>query len=265
MSHMRTLCLLGLVAACGGGGGFPDAPVIDSPSPSATFSVAWTVNDTTNQPVSCDRIGAVSVTVLAHNQAVEGGMTEVFTCGTAMGTSEKLAPGIWDFDFELTSATGVLATVPGQHGVTLTANQNTALQPLTFSVDATGGLALTLATNRSAGNCAAQPGGGGITNTTITLVHSSDQSCAPFTFTISGGATYTVDCTTPVQAGCIDANQTLTVSSVPSDTYTIHVRGLVSGGATCWSNNDSLQVPPSGQTLTKTLNLAYATGTSGCP
>src|SRR5512135_172817 len=167
---MRMLCLLGLVAACGGGGGFPDARVIDAAVPSATFSLAWTVNDNSAQPVACDRIGAISVTVLAHNRAVEGGTTEVFTCSTGMGTSQTLLPGTWDFDFQLTSATGVLATATGQHGVVLTAGQNVALMPISFTVDATGGLALTLATNRTGGNCAAQPGGGGITNTTITLV-----------------------------------------------------------------------------------------------
>lgn len=262
---MRMLCLFGVVAACGGGGGFPDARVIDAAVPTATFSLAWTVNDTANQPVACDRIGAISVTVLAHNQAVEGGQTEVFTCSTGMGTSQTLFAGTWDFDFQLTSATGVLATVPGQHGVTLTSGQNTALQPIAFSVDATGGLALTLATNRAGGNCAAQPGGGGIQSTTITLVHSSDQSCEPVTFMITGGGTYTVNCTTPVQAGCIDSTQTLTVSGMPSDAYTIHIGATIAGGATCWSNNDSLQVPAIGQTLTKTLNLAYATGTGGCP
>jgi hypothetical protein len=262
---MRMLCLLGSVAACGGGGGFPDARVIDAAVPSATFSVAWTLSDAQSQPLACDRVGATSVTVLAHNQAVEGGMTEVFTCPSDMGTSEKLFPGVWDFDFQLTSASGVLATVPAQHGVTLTAGQNTALQPLAFMVDATGGLALTLATNRAGGNCAAQPGGGGIANTTITLQHSSDQTCAPVTFTISTGGTYTVDCTTPVVAGCIDSTSTLTVASLPSDSYTIHVHGMLTGGAACWSNSDSLQVPPSAATLTKTLNLAYATGTTGCP
>jgi hypothetical protein len=154
---------------------------------------------------------------------------------------------------------------PGQHAVTLTANQDTPLQPLGFMVDATGGLALTLATNRTDGNCAAQPGGGGIANMTITLVHSSDQSCEPVTFAITGGGAYTVDCATPSVATCIDSNQTLTVMSVPADAYTIHVGGALGNGATCWSNNDSLQVPAAGQTLTKTLNLAYATGTGGCP
>jgi hypothetical protein len=57
----------------------------------------------------------------------------------------------------------------------------------------------------------------------------------------------------------------LTIASMPSDNYTIHVKGMLSGGAVCWSNNDSLQVPPMSQTLTKTLNLAYATAAPGCP
>ena len=260
---MRSLCVLGLFAACGGGGGFPDAKPIDTPPPTATFSLAWTVNDTSNMPVACDKIGAVSVTVLAHNRAFDGGTTEVFTCATGSGTSQALPPGTYDFDFQLTSIGATLTTAPGQHGVVLTSGQNTPLMPLTFSVDASGGLALTLATNRTGGNCAAMPNGGGITGTTITLVHTSDLSCAPVTFMISGGGTYTVDCNTPVDAGCIDQTQTLTVMGVPSDTYTIHVKGMVSG-ATCWTNNDSLQVPSQGMSVTKTLNLAYATGAPGC-
>jgi len=260
---MHRFCVLGLLAACGGGGGFPDAREIDASVPNATFSLTWSVTDMAAAPVACDKIGATSVTVLAHNQAFDGGVPVAFTCNTGMGTSQKLAPGTWDFDFQLGSASGVIATVPGQHGVTLTNGQNTALAPLTFAVDPTGGLALTLQTNRAGGNCAAQPNGGGITSTTITLEHASDQSCAPVTFTISGGGTYTVDCANPAVAGCIDANQTLTVTSVPSDGYTIHVKGYV-GATQCWSNNDGLQVPAQAQTLTKTLNLAYATSTPGC-
>ncbi len=260
---MRSLCVLGLLAACGGGGGFPDAKPIDTAAPTATFSLAWTVSDSSNAPVACDKIGAVSVTVLAHNRAFDGGTTEVFTCATGSGMSQALPPGTYDFDFQLTSIGGTLATAPTQHGVELVDGQNVALAPLAFSVDATGGLALTLATNRTGGNCAAMPSGGGIGGMTITLVHSSDLTCAPVTFMISGGGTYTVNCNTPVDAGCIDQTQTLTVMGVPSDAYTVHVKGMV-GGATCWTNNDSLQVPAQGMSLTKTLNLAYATGAPGC-
>lgn len=258
------MCVLGLLAACGGGGGFPDAPQkIDAEAPNATFSLTWSVTDMASAPVACDAIGAISVTVIAHNLAFLGGTTEVFTCGTGMGMSEKLPPGTWDFDFQLGGPSGVIATVPGQHDVTLTNGQNTELMPLTFAVDPTGGLALTLATNRTDGNCAAQPDGGGITGTTITLEHTGDHTCEPVTFSISGGGTYTVDCANPVAGPCIDSTQTLTVTSVPSDGYTIHVKGYI-GATACWSNNDTLQVPSQAQTLTKTLNLAYATTTPGC-
>lgn len=261
---MHRVCVLGLLAACGGGGGFPDAnQKIDAAPPSATFSLAWSVTDMASAPVACDKIGAVSVTVLAHNEGFDGGTTEVFTCGTGMGTSEKLPPGTWDFDFQLSNAAGVIATAPGQQNVILKNGENTELMPLTFVVDPTGGLALTVATGRVNGNCAAPPDGGGITTTTITLEHSSDQSCAPLTFSLSSGGTYTVDCANPVSAPCIDSSDTLTVTSVPSDNYTIHIKGYV-GPTLCWTNNDSLQVPSQAQTLTKTLNLAYATSTPGC-
>ena len=53
-----------LLGACGSGGGFPDANIIDSPPETGAFSLAWTVTDANQQPISCDRIGAVALTVL---------------------------------------------------------------------------------------------------------------------------------------------------------------------------------------------------------
>lgn len=267
MRSFRVWVLVTLIAACGGGGGFPDARPIDGPGPMGTFSVTWTVSDTSNQPVACSKIGGLSVTVLTHNLAVEGGSTQVFTCETGMGMSQAMPVGSYDLAFELDGSTGVLATVANQR-IEITANQNTVLQPLAFSLDATGALALTLATGKSGGNCGTTASGGaGITSTTITLVHTSDQSCAPLTFQISAGATrpagtYTVNCTTPAIIPCIEADQTLSATGVAADGYQVHVKATA--GTDCWSNNDALQVPPLGKTLMRTLNLAYAAGTTGC-
>jgi hypothetical protein len=259
-----------LVAACGGGGGFPDAsPIIDAEVPLGTFTLAWSLTDASAQPLACDKIGAQTVTVLAHNRAYEGGTSEVFSCATGMGQSSGLPPGTYDVQFELGSAGGVLATAPPQNGIELTAGGDTALTPITFSVDPHGALALSLSSGQPGGNCGdAAAMGAGITGTTITLVHPGDGACEPLTLAISAGATgtagtYTIDCANPVVAPCLEADQMLTASDVPSDGYTIHVRGLV-GAAACWTNDDSLQVPPLGQTLTRTLNLAPATGTPGC-
>ncbi|MDB4957267.1 MAG: hypothetical protein JWO36_4836 [Myxococcales bacterium] len=270
--------LLGLPwIACGGGGGFPDARPVDAPIPGGKFSVAWSLVDTTSQPITCDQIGAVSITAAIHNRAVEGGETQVFVCRTAMGDSQAFAPGIYDMDFELDApvcasclpANGVLATAPSQLGIVVQSGQTTPLAPLTFMVQATGAVALHFESGKPMGNCAAAPNGAGIVTTSITLVKNSDSSCAPLTLDIAAGATqparsYTINCTTPVDAPCIDNDQAITVSGVTSDSYTIHIKGKTAAPNMCWTNNDSLQVPPLGLSLSRTLNLGFITSMTGC-
>jgi hypothetical protein len=263
----RCSFLLGVVvaSACGDGGGFPDARGPDAPPVGGTFTLAWSLADDGGAPVSCEQVGALTLTVIARNTQIAGGLTEVFSCSTGMGQSQAMLPGTYNLQFELHGASGVLATAPSQHDVVITSGQDTALTPLAFELDATGGLALTLSAG-SGGNCGA--GGAGIQNMTITLHHSGDQSCAPITFAISAGAshpagTYTVNCAAPVLAPCIESDQTLSATDVPSGAYTIRVRGKV-GGIDCYTNNDGIQVPPLGEVLMRTLNLSHAATTPGC-
>lgn len=264
-----TLGLIYALAACGSGGGFPnDARSADSPGPTGTFSVRWTVNDQNNQPISCDRVAAQVMNVLTHNLAFEGGNTQPFTCSTGMGMSQGLAPGNYEMNFELTGTFGEVARGAKQAPVRIEANTSIELDPVTFQVEALGSVALKLASGKPAGNCGAKPNGAGIEQVSITLQHAGDGSCEPVTFTISDGATqpggtYTVNCTTPVVRGCIEADQTLTATSVPSDSYMIRVRGLVTGKI-CWLNQDSIQVPPLNKLLIRTLNLGQQTQTPGC-
>lgn len=264
-----------LLVGCGGGGGFPDAPPIDSPPPPGTFTLAWTLTDTAGAPLPCDQIGAQTVTVLTRNRAVQGGATEVFTCGTGMGMSQGLLAGTYDMDFELDGVggdptTGLIATAPKQMGIVIKPGEEVALAPLTFAVDATGGLALNLASNATGGNCASPTNNGaGITGFTITLQHTGTGACEPVTFTYATngtlpGGSYTVNCGTPVVAPCIEHDQPLTVTGVKSDAYQLHVRGKI-GASDCWKNDDALSVPPLGRTVTRMLNLAQAPmGTQGC-
>ncbi|HEY5926252.1 MAG TPA: hypothetical protein VIV11_31420 [Kofleriaceae bacterium] len=256
-------------AACGGGGGFPDAGPGDGAGPTGTFSVSWTVNDQNNLPLSCDRIAAQAMTVLTHNFAFEGGATQVFTCATGMGMSQGLEPGRYEMDFELSGTFGSLARAAKQAPVDIKPSANVELMPVAFQVEALGGLALKLATGKAGGNCgAANQGGAGIDEVSITLSHNSDGSCEPITLVISDGATqtggsYTINCTTPVVRGCIEADQTLTATGVESDSYTIRIRGLITGKQ-CWLNMDTIQVPPLNKVLIRTLNLAQQTQTPGC-
>ncbi|MFN0248758.1 MAG: hypothetical protein ACKV2T_17850 [Kofleriaceae bacterium] len=252
-----------LLSACGDGGGFPDAPGPDSPPPTGTFSLAWTVTDEGGAPVTCDQIGAQTVTAVLRNPAVQGGSTEVFSCNTGMGTSPGIAPGNYQIDFELngsTSTSPVIKTAPRQD-IEIKSNQNTALMPLTFAVNATGNLALSLsALGVTAGNCeTVANGGAGIDQFTITLEKTSDLSCSAVTFNVSAGAmgtagTYVVNCATPATRACLYADQVLSVGNVASGSYRIHVRGR--SGTDCYINDDVFSVPALGMTLTRTLNLA---------
>jgi len=262
------LGLLGLLAACGSGGGFPDARGIDAAPPTGTFTLDWSVSDANNQAITCDQVGGQAVTVLAHNRAFEGGETEAFGCSSLMGQSRGLAPGTYDFMFELDASSGILATAPGQIGIDIASNENVRLAPLAFSLDATGGMNLHLATNRAGGNCGVPPNGGGITSTTITLVHSSDSSCQPLTLQIAAGATkpasmYVINCTTPVVGPCIESDQAITATGFAADNYNIHIK-MNQAANVCWSNNDSIVVPPLSATLTRTLNLMFASATVAC-
>lgn len=264
------LWLMGLVAACGSGGGFPDARVIDAVPP-ASFSLDWEVRSDSGREITCDTVGANSVTVLPRNSAFEGVSPQVFSCPARSGTSSPIAPGAYDFDFELVGTAGIIATAPSQRGIGIASGDNVRLTPLTFSVVATGALSLTMSTRRAGGNCGAiVNGGGGITSTQLTLVHASSGACEPQELSISASArsgapatTYMVDCTTPVAGPCIENDQTISATGVPSGAYMINILAR-QGSTVCWSNHDGIQVPPSGQTLSRTLNLGFADMTPGC-
>jgi hypothetical protein len=259
-------CLV--LAACGGGGGFPDAAQSDGPpAPTGLFSVMWSIVDENNQPITCERVAGSTMTVLARNQAFGSGAPVVFTCATGMGTSQGMVPGTYEMDFELTSPFGLLARGVRQVPVRIDANTTTELAPVRFQVEALGSVALKVATGVPGGNCGAKPNGASIDQMSITLQHNTDGSCRPITLTISDGATqaggmYTINCTTPADRPCIEADQVISATGIPSDSYTIRVRGKLAT-KTCWTNDDTIQVPPLGKTLLRTLNLAQ-TQTPGC-
>jgi hypothetical protein len=272
MTFVRTVLFgsAGLaLAACGDGGGFPDAPIDQGTPTNGSFSVMWAVQDTNATPINCDRVAGQSVTVILHEKGTQGGFTEAFTCGTGMG-SASIPPGEYDMNFELRSAAGILATSPQQTPVFIKSDETTALAPLVFRVDATGSLDLAVSSNTAGGNCAdTSANGAGITTMSLTLESASGATCQPVTFNVSAGAsgtagTYMVNCSSPTLVSCLHADQRLTVSSVPSGNYRIHVRGNKAGGNDCWTNDDTFAIPALGMTLTRTLNLAFQSTVPGC-
>lgn len=271
--QFRVFILAGLIglagsAGCGGcaPGGFP--PEVQGPDAAVmgTVSLAWSLRDLSNQPVECAAVGANTVVLQLRNRAKLSGVAESLSCQNSPSTSQLLEPGLYDISFELHGQSGTLATAPDQGPVTVGAGQDTPLVPVTFTVDARGGLALGLAAPPSTTNCNTGGTGAGITGVTITLSHIGGD-CAPVTFVRSRGTTmlgsYVVNCSSPLSTTCIENDETLTVQSLASGPYTIHIRGKVNT-ADCWRNDDTLQVPPLGKVLTQTLNLAYQSSVPGC-
>lgn len=238
--------------------------------PGGTLSATWEIRDMAGNEVPCERFGGQAVTLLLRNRGIAGGSTEVFACGVGSGTTPTIPSGLYDVRFEL-SATGfaALATAPTQTAVTVPPAGNATLEPVVFTIDATGGLDLGINSLRAGGNCAAPAqGGAGITATTLSLEHQPGAACEPVTFAISAGATqpagtYTVNCTTATPGPCIESDQRLTATSVPTDNYRVRVRGLV-GATACYTNDDLVVVPPNGAIRTQTLNLLAAT-LPACP
>jgi len=263
----------GLVGStgCGGcdGGGFPSDAFMPDAEATGTVSVTFSLTDQQSAPIPCTQVGANTVFLQLKSRTAASGVAVSLTCGSGGGVSQQIPVGTYDVSFDLNGFNAIngapvtLASAPPVNGVVVKAGLDTAMPPVVFAVDATGGLALSLVVPLASSNC--KQNGAAITTNTITLIHNGD-GCAPVTFTRSRGSTtpssYTVSCSSPTIATCIENDELLTVSNIASGGYTIHVRGRVNS-LDCWTNDDMLQVPPKGQTLTVTLNLAFLS-TPGC-
>jgi hypothetical protein len=262
MTWMRVMALA--LAACGGGGGFPADAEPDSPPPGGRFSLAWTITDADGAPIDCNRVGAQIVSLSLRNLSAAGGFSEAFTCSNLMGTSAAFPPGIYEINFALTGLAGELATAPVQQNIELRSNETTMLEPIGFAVEATGGVELRLETNQPGGNCNAMAAMGAGIDTMTLVVRRTDLSCEPVTFQVSAGATrpastYTVNCDNPALALCIENDQLLTAQPVPSGSYRLQIRGKIAG-TDCWTNDDTIVVPPLSKLLKSTLNLVKSPG-----
>jgi hypothetical protein len=142
-------------------------------------------------------------------------------------------------------------------------NAETAVEPIAFDVDATGGLRGRVAAFGVAANCAEAPGGAGIDGVTLRL-RTAGGTCVPTTFTIAAGATrpaatFADDCAAPEPAACIDADQDIIVSGAASGRYRLAVEGRV-GAAACWAASPAVRIPAGGAEVPiGTVNLLRST------
>ncbi len=251
---LAVLCALVCVTGC-------PAP---TPPANGSISLAWSIIDASNAPTTCEQVGARSVALRLRNRAGGSVIATAFPCPSSPGTAQ-IAPGLYDVSFQLNAADGTqLATVPDQAGVSIVAGQLRPLAPIMFTVSSQGTLVLSLATGATTNCQPTSAGGAGITGNTITLEFVGG-GCSAVTFARRRGAeqrgTYTVVCSSPQIATCIEKGETLTTSLAPGS-YLVRARGKV-GAVDCWQRDDTLNVPAGGRTLSRTLGLLHVNG-PGC-
>ena len=142
------------------------------------------------------------MTVLAHNQAFDGGSTQMFTCATGMGTSQASRRAPTTSTSSCRGTFGVARDGAGADDVEITADQNTRSTPLTFQVEATGGARAQARDRQGGGNCACRERGG-------TGIDGHDHADPQQRRRVraadvhdrrrrdQAGGTYTIDCATP--------------------------------------------------------------------
>ncbi|HPH69887.1 MAG TPA: hypothetical protein PLF40_29245 [Kofleriaceae bacterium] len=262
-------CALVTAAACGSGGGFPDAPTKDAPPPKGTMTLAWRVESSTGETIPCAQVQGQSVVATIENTDAVGGTTELFSCVDGMGTSGPLAPGNYRMRMALNGSGTQLAEAPTVGNIKIVSDQDTAVPAQVFTVNDRGTLKFTIA-SKPGGNCAAiAANGAGIEGMTLELRREAGQVCVPTTFMIAAGAnlpasTYASTCVgAPTTLPCIDADQVISIIDGVSGPYRVVVGGVIATNS-CWSAEQQTVIPVNQQTRTETVNLG-ATGNPGCP
>ncbi|HWU90790.1 MAG TPA: hypothetical protein VN253_26170, partial [Kofleriaceae bacterium] len=204
-------------AGCGDDGGGLDA-MPDAPAP-GTISLSWSVTDANGQPITCEQVGAVAVSLEIREAGTAVGAPAAFTCATGSGTTQELPPGTYQVDLTLVDATGKLTALPRQAGIVVESGRDTPIGPVTFAVDAVGTLDLFVRASSVMSNCdAANQQGAGWTSVSISLSRPGG-GCQSATFAIGAGATrpattYVASCTSPTVTACIERDQRVTAMDV---------------------------------------------------
>jgi hypothetical protein len=121
-----------MLAACGSGGGIPDAARSDGPG-IGELSVAWSLVDGNAQPTTCEQAGATSIVVSIVDQTSAAQFSSTFACTLGTAVSGALTASSYELRFSLLGASGTLATASPQT-VVVTADHTTQLAPIQFVV-----------------------------------------------------------------------------------------------------------------------------------
>jgi hypothetical protein len=130
----RPAVLLALLAACGSGGGFPDAPSIPDAAAPGSFRLDWSIVDAQSKPKTCANANATSVIVSLHEETTGGALSASFHCDAGSGISGAVPIGTYDLGFTLVGIGTNVATATAQNGVIVQSNKTTQLAPVVFKL-----------------------------------------------------------------------------------------------------------------------------------
>ena len=128
------LLALFLAAACGSGGGFPDAPGPPDAALPGTFRMDWTIKTSGGQMTDCTTAMATLVVVNLHEEAGGGSFGAQFGCSLASGVSGPVTPGTYDLMFTLAGGSGAVAMAPPQTGIIILGQKTTQIAPVVFTL-----------------------------------------------------------------------------------------------------------------------------------
>lgn len=125
---------LPLLAACGSGGGFPDAPRPADAAVPGTFAMSWTITSmATSMTESCMQAGATQVLVGLTEETRGDAFSQPFACSLGSAASGSITAGTYDFTFALAGANGVITMAGSQTGVAIQSQKTAQLMPVVFS------------------------------------------------------------------------------------------------------------------------------------
>ncbi|HEY1558421.1 MAG TPA: hypothetical protein VGF94_26535 [Kofleriaceae bacterium] len=128
------LALIALVAACGGGGGFPDAHPFQDAALPGTFRLDWSLQDSSMAPVTCTDAMATEVLVIVRNDVTNDTFSQPFDCTPLTSISGPLPIGSYDMHMTLQGTSGMITQVPDQDSVIIKSQMTTTLTAVVFTV-----------------------------------------------------------------------------------------------------------------------------------
>lgn len=138
MKYLAPVLVAGLAVAlgfaCGGGGGFVDAPVIEPPPNPGTFAVDWSIKHASGSAGTCMEIGATTFVVTLKDQKTGQSSSAQFNCALGGAVSGALTPATYDLGFTLAGSGSAIAMAAMQMGVVIQSDTTTRILPVVFNV-----------------------------------------------------------------------------------------------------------------------------------